>query len=292
MDIEFIALNIVKQIIFFVFNVYVLSYISTCVYNGQDDSILPAVIEDFLFSLCQWTIGFVTTLAAFLVRFVSGAIVYSSIEFKIRTVKSTKNGTVIKYPTIEYDEPDIKEGRSYFPLTWIGGYLGDLLCLLTPLAFAVVGFRFLAPDSFASVAETLKRWTEFSSGTPNSEFFAGMFNVFWDIVWNKFIIGIAQENVLLLIAIIFVFFLCLSGAHIPLETKEGRGYALYAGIGASLLIICFNVCYAVVDYSGYVALSSVINAVGMILLLVLIIGEIVEICQFSGKKLISLIRKK
>ena len=291
MDIGFIALNIIKQIIFFVINVYVISYISHYISNDQENSILPATIDDILFALRRWTIGFVSDLVVFLVRFVSGAIIYESIAFTLEEYENLGDGST-KVLEINYDVPFKKRLRSYFPLTWIGGYLAEAAFLLFPLAVAITGFRFLAPDTFASVAEGLNAFTAFSSGTPNLELFSGMLRAFVDVVWNRFIVALATENLLLLIGIILLFFLCLGGTSIKLETKDGRGYALYTGIGASLLIIGANFAYASIDYSGYTALCPTINSAGMILLFVLIIGEIFEIAEYSGKKLINFIRKR
>ena len=291
MDIGFVALNIVKQIIFFVFNLYVLTYISVWFAGGKyDDAFLPDFLLIPFILIKKWTIEFITELFQFLIHFVTGNIVYRSIKFEILCLSFKDK--IVKYPKIEYDKPYPNMIRYYSPLTWIGDYLGNAIAFLGPLSLAIVAFGFLSPNSFSSVAESLKGWTEFSSGTPNLEFFSEMLNTFLDIVWNKFIIGTAQENVLLLIAIIFIFLFCTSGAYLHLEMEEGRKYVLLFGFFNSLLIIAFNIGYAMIDYSGYVSLASLINNAGIILLFVLIFGEIIEMLQFSTRKFISFISKR
>ena len=292
MDIKFVILNIVKQIIFFVLNVYLISYVSEYVGKGKIESLLPKTIQVFLGTLRSWTIDLVTNVAVFVIRLVTGSIIYSSITFQLDEYEYEETGISIKVPEIDYDIPNHRSKRAYLPTAWVGGYLASAVYILMPLVFSVVGLKFLAPAAFDSVVEGLKQWTTFSSGTPNFDFFAGMFNTFRDIVWDRFIIEIAKENILLLVGIIFLLFICLGSHYVDLDSANGRKYTYYVWVGSSILISGLNIVYAIIDYAGYVAISSVINSVGMILLFVLIVGEIIEIVEFSSSRLIGFIKKK
>ena len=113
-----------------------------------------------------------------------------------------------------------------------------------------------------------------------------------DIIWNRLIMGGLNENAVLLV-IFIALFMFLSDRYTSLyDEEEGEAeHIVFAFPMIAIIIILFNVVFAIVSPTLYLAVSHHINSVGMITLLVIIIKEILEIIMFCFKGLIGLVLK-
>ena len=76
------------------------------------------------------------------------------------------------------------------------------------------------------------------------------------------------------------------------DEEEGEAeHIVFAFPMIAIIIILFNVVFAIVSPTLYLTVSHHINSVGMIALLVIIIKEILEIIMFCFKGLIGLVLK-
>lgn len=276
-----ISINILKQIIFFVLNLYFIPSIITLF--TKSNSPLSEKLNHFIAVAHSWTIDLVCNILEFIVSFLTGYIVYSSIHIEI----------------VEFSKaPKIVSLRPYWKNRWFlvtipfAKYITVIIThVILPLVAAIFSLKFLLPQTFAQIADSIGQWTSFSTGTPNLDFFVDMWNVFRDIAWNGLVTGGLSENVLSSILCLCIFLIC-TGTWPVLHDKDepailGENIVLW--VFFSILIAGYNIIHAHIDFTGYTTVAQNLDSIGMILLLALIVKLILEAILWSGKKILRFI---
>lgn len=305
-----VALNIVAQIMFFVVSIFGIPELSRifidkhAYYNKYEKMIEQCEIEEKKDAIVEeqrkyyyihrlsgiirsWTIGVITSICQLFV--------VSILNIKFANLRKSKFiiGKKEDVGKTRYSEGHLYLVIPYLPgWLWykfryaIGGYLYALIDILCGLAFSVGIFYLLLPSTFSSVivgfAKLVALQTEVWSVT-------GVVNICMaivDIIWNRFILGSMNENVVLFVLFLIIFsvfstpeytlplFLKDSNvttpkacSHMVVKTKDNIttsvhffGSALYV----SILIILINILLAIFIPSNYVSIVYWINSVGIV----------------------------
>lgn len=236
-------------------------------------------------------------------------------------------GTQISLLEELYDEIDVTP-PIYNVWRQIGFYIEKILCLCVPSALSVLMVYLLLPETYASVAASIESWTAFQSGTPNLDFFTNMAVTFKNLIWDGFILGALNENILLFILIIvlavFVFGIVdMNMLYADVFDFSGNVYADEKGNlvddegqiimsrggqmgkkkriffktwmclpSLAIALIAFNFIFAAINYQAYTQVASVMSNIGMIVLLVLIVQIIITLIYTCPKLIIKLIKSR
>lgn len=287
MNYEEIALNIVRLIIFFVLNLYLLPWIITPFIQAgiKDDQLLSNKLNNIIAFIQAWTTHLLANILDFLVCFITGDIIYSTIKIEFDSFS--------KAPKIKYYLPLWKD-RWFLLGIPVAMFMNTILHVILPLVISIISFRFLLPETFSVVLDGLEQWTVLSSGTPNLGFFANMWNAFSDIIWTRLIWNGLNENILLFLVSVFIMLVCMGSCTVvsdkehPFVLKEN----IVLWVILSLVITIYNIVHANIDFAGYTTMIGHLNYIGMILLLILILKDIVEIIEFTGKQIVKIVTKK
>jgi hypothetical protein len=274
-----VALNIIAQFIFFVANIFILPWLASLVTDKFGDK-LPEWIDRPTLIIKSWTVTLLSELLRFPIMFLT-----------FNQPEDLECSVVGGELEIKYN---FNSSRYYWynPIMQIGKYVANAVWILMGPALTILAFRFILPETFAGVVSGLDQWTVLQSGTTNLAYFEQMWSAFRDIIWNRFIMGGLEENVVLLFifAVILIFF---SDYFIVLysedEDNHGPGDALFTFPTIALVVILFNAIFALVSPAAYGAVSYSINSVGMILLLVMIIRVLASIVLLCSKAIIGII---
>jgi hypothetical protein len=130
-----------------------------------------------------------------------------------------------------------------------------------------------------------------------------MWSAFSDIIWNRLVMGGLNENaVLLVIFAVIVIFLSDYFIEIYKEgdddededdeddedaSEEGPADAIFTFPAVILGIILFNVIFWLVNPAAYATVSTAINSVGMILLLIMIVRVFASIVLLCSKTILG-----
>jgi hypothetical protein len=164
----------------------------------------------------------------------------------------------------------------------------------------ILSLALMLPNTFSGVVAGIGQWTVLQSGTTNLEYFKRMWGAFTDIIWNRLVMGGLNENtVLLVIFAVIVIFLSDYFIEIYKEgdddededdedaSEEGPADAIFPFPAVILGIILFNVIFWLVNPAAYATVSTAINSVGMILLLVMIVRVFASIVLLCSKTILG-----
>lgn len=274
-----VLLNIVAQLMFFIVNIFVFSWLGHLAIQkfGED---LPDWLNKPALVVESWTVDLASKLIRVPVLFLTGN---KPADFDIYLDEGE-----LKIEHTVYDS----KYHWYNPIMMLGRYLDQAVWILIGPAIAILSLWLMLPETFGMVVDGIGQWTALQSGTTNLTYFKGMLDAFVDIIWNRLIMGGLNENAVLLV-IFIALFMFLSDRYTSLyDEEEGEAeHIVFAFPMIAIIIILFNVVFAIVSPALYLTVSHHINSVGMIALLVIIIKEILEIIMFCFKGLIGLVLK-
>ena len=274
-----VVLNIVAQLMFFIVNIFVIQWLATLAIDkfGED---LPDWLSKPVLVLQSWTVRLASQLIEVTILFLTGN---KPSDFDIYLDEGELKIDHTVYPS---------KYHWYNPIMMLGIYLDQAVWILMGPAISILSLWLMLPETFAMVVDGIGQWTALQSGTTNLAYFKGMLDAFVDIIWNRLIMGGLNENAVLLVIFIALFMLHSNGYTKLYDEEEGEvGPIVFAFPMIAIIIILFNVVFAIVSPTLYLAVSHHINSVGMIALLVIIIKEILSIIMFCFKNIIGLVLK-
>ena len=210
----------------------------------------------------------------------------------------------------------------------IGFYIDKVICLCAPSAVAILMVYWLLPNTYAAVAANIDSWIAFKSGTPNLAFFTDMALTFKSIIWDGFIWGALNENILYLVLIIVVSIFVLGLVKMNMLYVDAPDYSgnIYADEKSRILdengkvivdergivhktkriffktwkclptlaivLLAFNFIFAFINYQAYVGVAGAMNSVGMVVLLVLLVQIILTLIFTCPKMFINFVKNK
>jgi hypothetical protein len=277
MSVEMI-LNIVAQIIFFILNIFMLPWIASRITDKFGDG-LPAWIDKPTLIIKSWTV----TLLAELIRFPIFFLTFNKPE-------DLQIGIVEGELEIDYD---FNSSRYYWwnPIMQVGKYLANVVWILMGPTLTILLLWLIMPATFSGVVSGLEPWVALQSGVTDITYFREMWKVFCDIIWQRLIISGLEENVVLL-AIFLVVMIFFSDYFVILykedEDYEGPADSFFSFPVVALIIVIFNLVFSLVNHTAYLAVSYHINAVGMILLLIMIVRVAASIILLCSKAILNI----
>ena len=210
----------------------------------------------------------------------------------------------------------------------IGFYITNMICFCAPPALTVLLISLLLPETYAGITARLGSWIALQSGTPNLAFFARMLATFKDIVWDGFIMGALNENILILLVVIVVSIFIFGAVDMNMlyvdvfdfsgdvyRDQEGNlvdenGTIIMSKNGKmgkkkriffktwmclptlAIVLVAFNFIFALINYQAYLGVAYALNSAGMVALLVLIVQIILTLAFTCPKLLLKLIKNK
>lgn len=277
MSIEMI-LNIVAQIIFFILNIFMLPWIASRITDKFGDG-LPAWIDKPTLIIKSWTV----TLLAELIRFPIFFLTFNKPE-------DLQIGIVEGELEIDYD---FNSSRYYWwnPIMQVGKYLANVVWILMGPTLTILLLWLIMPATFSGVVSGLEPWVALQSGVTDITYFREMWKVFCDIIWQRLIISGLEENVVLL-AIFLIVMIFFSDYFVILykedEDYEGPADSFFSFPVIAFIIVIFNLVFSLVNHTAYLAVSYHINAVGMILLLIMIVRVAASIILLCSKAILNI----
>ena len=308
-----VMINIVSMFVLFVLNIYVISDIPTI------------IVEKFGNPWPKW----LKQVEGYTVHVLAHALMIPFLFVTFNDVKYTDDWQFSWFKP----DPDNPEDQKYFcssrkklfnrysrwdgsskynwynPIKQIGEYLSCVIWILTGPVIAILVLLLLLPDTFSSILIGLGSWTALASGALDLPYFVDMWNVFYDIVYNRLLVGGWNENPVFLIIFIILLVYLFSGtriewyednytwtmmADIPRKNVDAIQIPndFYAFPTMAILIIAFNVVFAILNPIEYTNVISIVNGIGMAVLLILLIKSVAYTVGCSIKNIIYLILDK
>ncbi len=282
-----VVLNIIAQIMFFVVNIFILPWLASLV-TDKFGSRLPKWIDKPTLIIKSWTVTMFSELLRFPILFLS----FNRPEDLDVAVIGGELSVKYNYNSSKY--------YWYNPIMQIGKYIANAVWILMGPALTILSLALMLPNTFSGVVSGIGQWTALQSGTTNLEYFKRMWSAFTDIIWNRLVMGGLNENaVLLVIFAVIVIFLSDYFIEIYKEgdddededdedvSEEGPADAIFTFPAVILGIILFNVIFRLINPVAYTTVSTVINSVGMILLLIMIVRVFASIVLLCSKTILG-----
>lgn len=273
-----VVLNIVAQLMFFIVNIFVIPWLTNLVIDKFGE-ILPNWLYKPVKIVESWTIHLLIELLSIPIMLLIGN-------------KFTDFRIYVDDGELKFDyELDSGEFR-WCNMSMLGWYLIYAIWILIPPTVCIIALWSMLPNTFSLVVDGLGQWTALQSGVPNLDYFKEMVNAYIDIIWNRLIMGGLNEN-----AVLFVIFMAMlmlfsrNCINLLDDEREQISTRVQVFIMPAIVIILFNVVFAILNPATYLTVSYHINAVGMIILLVVMVVELLEIIMFCFKFILSLILK-
>lgn len=277
MDIQAVLVNSFTQIIFFLVNLTVIPWIGYLVI-GKWGKHRQNAWNDFLEVCDSWFVTLPYGLIVIPVYWLTFNHPHPTFD--------VENGRL----NIDYGRDGYKH-HWYRPIQQIGSYLGDVIWMVLPLAMSIGLFRLMLPETFSSVADGIGRWTSLQVGTPNLDYFKEMWSAFSDIIGVRLFGSAIQENILSLIIVLIFFIFIASTRWLGFEYDDKFSMNMYYWPWTIMGIVIFNFALALATPASYAAISYSINSLGIILALVLVVGQLTNIVEFCFEKIVILITK-
>ncbi len=282
-----VVLNIIAQIMFFIVNIFILPWLASLI-TDKFGSRLPKWIDKPTLIIKSWTVTMLSELLRFPILFLS----FNRPEDLDVAVIGGELSVKYNYNSSKY--------YWYNPIMQIGKYIANAVWILMGPALTILSLALMLPNTFSGVVAGIGQWTALQSGTTNLEYFKRMWGAFSDIIWNRLVMGGLNENAVLLVifAVIAIF---LSDYFIEIysegddededddeeASESGPADAIFTFPAVILGIILFNVIFRLVNPVAYASVSTAINSVGMILLLVMIVRVLASIVLLCSKTILS-----
>lgn len=288
-EIIMVVLNIIAQIMFFVVNIFILPWLASLV-TDKFGSRLPKWIDKPTLIIKSWTVTMLSELLRFPILFLS----FNRPEDLDIAVIGGELSVKYNYNSSKY--------YWYNPIMQIGKYIANAVWILMGPTLTMLSLALMLPKTFSGVVAGIGQWTILQSGTTNLEYFKRMWSAFSDIIWNRLVMGGLNENaVLLVIFAVIVIFLSDYFIEIYKEgddededdededdgSEAGPADAIFTFPVVILGIILFNVILWLVNPVVYATVSTAINSVGMILLLIMIVRVFASIVLLCSKTILG-----
>ena len=287
MDIWAVLVNSFTQIIFFLVNLTVIPWISVLTIYKWGNPDKRNDFEKFMKLIKSWLVNLPCALLMIPIYCITFNHPHPTFNIE--------DG----YLNINIECPQDKQ-KWYRPLQQIGSYLCHVIWMVLPLAMSIGLFQLMLPETFSSVAAGIGRWTALQVGTTNLDYFKEMWAAFVDIIGVRFFGSAIQENILSLIVILSAFIFIFSLRWFNLykaydfeedEVKEKVKMRIRYWPWTIMGIVIFNLALALATPASYAAISYSINSLGIILALVLVVGQLTNIVEFCFENIVLLIIK-
>ena len=286
MDIQAVLVNSFTQIIFFLVNLAVIPWISVIVIHKWGRLTKRNDFEKIMKLIKSWLVNLPCALLMIPIYWLT----FNHPQPKFNIEKGCLN--------ISIECPQEKQ-KWYRPVQQIGSYICNVIWMVLPLAMSIGLFWLMLPDTFSSVADGIGRWTALQVGTPNLDYFKEMWAAFVDVIGTRFFGSAIQENILSLILILSAFIFIFSLRWFNLyraydfeedEIKEKVKMRMCYWPWTIMGIVIFNFALALTTPASYAAISYSINSLGIILALVLVVGQLTNIVELCFSAIVSLIK--
>ena len=311
-----VALNIVAQIMFFIVNVFVISWISGMIIDKHGDrnklfkqyeecknEKIKARIEKkiersnrrlaFNMVIESWTVGLVKKVVRFLILLIT--INAPEIRFQIGNGEYDKNDRFLVKGML-YINMRTAPVKEVWWIPWnMVSMTGWCLCRVVDIIIGpfmgICLLSVLLPTTFSSVVSNISQVMPIR-GAIDSDFFLRCYNCFIDTAWNKLMVGGFEENPIFLIIFVTIFICFLADGYFEVVEDGKLNEELLCLPWTVIFIILINVIFAVLNPVGYASVSNFINFLGMSILFVMLLKEIANITFFCTNSVISIIRDK
>lgn len=306
MDVLQVFANVALQFIFFGVNLILLPALVIRLTESFANDFNPTLanIKIWLRMPLNWALVIILTP----IRLIFGN--FKAVLDKVKLAQELCEWEDFKTPIVFredfYDNADITP-PIYNVWRQIGYYIEIVISVCVPSALTIMMVYFLLPETYSIVASEIGSWTAFQSGTPNLNFFINMALTFKNIMWDGFIIGALNENILLLILVILlaIFVFGVDNMNVLYGDVYYFNEGVYEGEKKrifyktwkclptlALVLLAFNFIFALINYQSYVQIASMINSIGMIVLLVILVQIIITLAVTCPRLILNSARKR